>query len=274
MPQWYKNGDTQYPKHTKINGSSTPNNNNNLLNRWIYCTVNGVATWRPIYSYRWALSDWGACSVTCGGGTKTKTYECIREDGYTGSTKHKDGTYTGTLVSNNYCTKSGLTTPSGSTISTSCNNHSCTVTVNYYLKSDDQWVLVQINKSDNGYSNKARVGTNGGAKSGSFTAHYNDFPLRLIFVGHNWDNGGGPKAGSWVNVNGGSNIPIQPCSDHTGGHWDLNVAVSFELNYNNTIKKLNGAGGSSTVTNCLQSNGYTINNKDPWYNKYTLTSFS
>jgi hypothetical protein len=35
----------------------------------------------PSYSYRWATSSYGTCSKTCGGGTRTRSVSCKRNDG-------------------------------------------------------------------------------------------------------------------------------------------------------------------------------------------------
>lgn len=48
----------------------------NVSNSWkpvrhIYTNVNGV--WKPLYSYSWWTGDWSNCSVTCGGGTQTRS---------------------------------------------------------------------------------------------------------------------------------------------------------------------------------------------------------
>jgi hypothetical protein len=40
----------------------------------------------PSYSYRWAMSSYGTCSKTCGGGTQTRSVSCRRNDGLSVST--------------------------------------------------------------------------------------------------------------------------------------------------------------------------------------------
>ena len=56
----------------------------NVSNTWksginIWVNVNG--TWKALYSYSWELGEWGTCSVSCGGGTQTRTVRCKRNDG-------------------------------------------------------------------------------------------------------------------------------------------------------------------------------------------------
>ena len=90
----------------------------NINNSWkairhIYVNSNG--TWKPLYSYSWWTGDWGACSVSCGGGTQTRNVVCVRN--HPGQTGHvgdwKD-------VADTFCTSSGLSKP---ITSQSCNTH-------------------------------------------------------------------------------------------------------------------------------------------------------
>lgn len=45
----------------------------------VFVRVDG--RWRPAWSYSWDVGGWGGCSVSCGGGTQTRTVRCLRSDG-------------------------------------------------------------------------------------------------------------------------------------------------------------------------------------------------
>jgi len=44
----------------------------------IYQNINNM--WKPVWNYVWATSDWSECSVSCGGGTRTRNVQCLRSD--------------------------------------------------------------------------------------------------------------------------------------------------------------------------------------------------
>lgn len=64
--------------------------------------------WQPVWSYSWTTGNWGACSVTCGGGTQTRAVTCVRNG--VGN------------VADSFCAKAGIAKPA---TSQSCNTHSC-----------------------------------------------------------------------------------------------------------------------------------------------------
>lgn len=61
--------------------------------------------WKPIWQYNWNTGPWSGCSASCGGGTKTRSVWCERDDGL--------------VVDDALCTSSKPST------STSCNTHAC-----------------------------------------------------------------------------------------------------------------------------------------------------
>ncbi|MDR0607636.1 MAG: hypothetical protein LBG52_04755 [Candidatus Peribacteria bacterium] len=68
-------------------------------------TTTPVASATPTYTYARFTSSYGGCSVSCGGGTQTRTVTCKRSDG--------------TVMSDSFCTSTKPST------STTCNTHSC-----------------------------------------------------------------------------------------------------------------------------------------------------
>lgn len=104
----------------------------NVNNSWkavrhIYINSNG--TWKPLYSYSWWTGDWSNCSVSCGGGTQTRSVVCVRN--HPGQTGHV-GDWSD--VADTFCTSSGLVKPNVSQV---CNTHSCQEC--RYNKNSDHW---------------------------------------------------------------------------------------------------------------------------------------
>lgn len=104
----------------------------NVNNSWkavrhIYINSNG--TWKPLYSYSWWTGDWSNCSVSCGGGTQTRSVVCVRN--HPGQTGHV-GDWSD--VADTFCTSSGLAKPNVSQV---CNTHSCQEC--RYNKNSDHW---------------------------------------------------------------------------------------------------------------------------------------
>lgn len=42
-----------------------------------------TSSWVPIWTYSWSVGNWSECSVSCGGGSQTRTVTCSRSDGTT-----------------------------------------------------------------------------------------------------------------------------------------------------------------------------------------------
>lgn len=104
----------------------------NVNNSWkavrhIYINSNG--TWKPLYSYSWWTGAWSNCSVSCGGGTQTRSVVCVRN--HPGQTGHV-GDWSD--VADTFCTSSGLAKPNVSQV---CNTHSCQEC--RYNKNSDHW---------------------------------------------------------------------------------------------------------------------------------------
>ena len=67
-----------------------------------------TSSWVPIWTYSWSVGNWSECSVSCGGGSQTRTVTCSRSDG---TTQNDDN-----------CTRLVGTKP---ITQQSCNTHSC-----------------------------------------------------------------------------------------------------------------------------------------------------
>ena len=101
------------PFYTKVNSALKVSNvfvkipNTQTLkeakNIWV---KNESGVLKPIWNYRWNTGNWSSCSVTCGGGTQTRSVTCTRNDNIT--------------KSDVFC--SDISKPN---TSQSCNTHSC-----------------------------------------------------------------------------------------------------------------------------------------------------
>ena len=125
--------------YTKVNGQFVlAQANIKYNNQWrdayqIYTKENN--NWREVYQYRYDISDWSACSVSCGGGVQTRTATCTRSDNIT----KDDG----------YCRKYGLQKPS---LSQTCNTQSCMDSIRFTAHTDCGISVVPIQVAYTGQS--------------------------------------------------------------------------------------------------------------------------
>lgn len=111
----------------------------------IHTRVAGV--WRPTWTYSWATGAWGTCSVSCGGGTQTRSVTCQRSDGVTSA----DVVCT-TLVGAKPAVSQACNTQSCVT----CNSNTSTYYVNkryYHWTAAGGGQQVQDNKTDFQWNN-------------------------------------------------------------------------------------------------------------------------
>lgn len=92
----------------------------------LYKKINGV--WTPVWTFTYALGAWGTCTVTCGGGTQTRTVICTRNDGV--------------QFSDDFC--AGLTKPPTSQAcnTQACSNKECRYTANNPSVVQYYWTVV------------------------------------------------------------------------------------------------------------------------------------
>ena len=114
-------------------------------------------------TYSWTTSAYGSCSLTCGGGTQSRTVQCKRHDG--------------TIVADSYCAG---TKPA---VSQSCNTQACAIPVNGVCGST-------ANSCTSGNTSGASAGSCGGAQTwsclgsgGGWTANCNITNVACVTTG-------------------------------------------------------------------------------------------
>ena len=106
MP-FYVNASNSY----KISNVFTKIDNTFKEAKQIYIKIGD--TFKPIWSYTWKTGSWSECSVPCGGGTQTRTVECLRNDNI--------------IKDDKFCSEIG----SKPITSQNCNTQACYATVTY-----------------------------------------------------------------------------------------------------------------------------------------------
>ena len=250
MPRYFKSGNNWYKQDQfHIHHDA----NNDIFNRYVKCVVDGVEQWRPIYSYKYEYSAWGACSRTCGGGTQTRTAQCVRSDGV--------------KKSDNYCTKYGLTKAK---LSQSCNTHNCTL---YYratsddyqqmwvkYRRGDSWIDIGIGQTGCDKNGGCSTGPLSSAGYGAFTTNGNYDGQTIYCKYSHWDsNGTSWHAHLRLSVNGSSwtehivHFPYNGAGRHDAGsrsyYWFIWNTKS------NTITYVAAATNASN-TSCGSQGGY------------------
>lgn len=207
--------------------------------------------WNKVYNYQYSYSNWSSCSVECGGGTQTREVTCNRSDGI--------------IKPNSYCKKYGLVQEQ---LIQQCNTHSCIYYLYTWLLYDDAYSLYILRRSNNSLERLFSMGTNGGDRYVTFQFFQDEFPLRLIFAGHNHDNGGGPRTSSRYSVNNSSrNLVLWNGGTHTDGHWDYKSILCFEITLDNKLIK---RGMYTNGTDIFSSQGWPRIINDYWTNSIYL----
>ena len=207
------------------------------------------SSWEKVYNYWYEYSDWSDCSVSCGGGTQTRTATCRRSDGI--------------IKSNDYCRKYGLTTD---ILIRQCNTHPCVYYVTGRYHYDDHGSLSFLSRITGQRTflvNPSDVGGDGSRVWGR-NFEYDEFPIRFILNGCNWSRGS-HLCTNYVNVNGqGNNLLYpNPCYREGGNH---HVVLYYEVTLNNVIQ--NKFGWDNCGGWAVNRTKFTYSDYDPWTNTY------